>query len=65
MSRPWFQQVNTTIKVDGEDYTFPMIGEDISWCHRAAQLGYDIWFDPTIKVTHNKMVKLTWQGIMP
>lgn len=65
MSRPWFQQVNTTINLDGENYTFPIMGEDISWCHRAVQLGYDIWFDPTVKVTHNKMVKLTWQGIMP
>lgn len=65
MSRPWFQQVPITIKVDDKDYTFPIMGEDISWCHRAGELGYQVWFDPTVRVTHNKMVKLTWQGIVP
>ncbi len=63
LSRPWFQSAITTIEVDGKDYTFPIIGEDISFCERARANGYDIWFDPTVRVTHHKMMKITWDGI--
>jgi hypothetical protein len=62
MTRPWFQSVMVTTD-DG--FSFPMMGEDLSWCKRATDLGYDIWFDPNIKVTHNKMMKLTWDGPRP
>jgi GT2 family glycosyltransferase len=50
---------------NNDGFSFPMMGEDLSWCKRATDLGYDIWFDPTVKVTHNKMMKLTWEGIKP
>jgi hypothetical protein len=64
LSRPWFQSAFTTVKgSDEKDYTFPVIGEDISWCMRVIEKGYEIWLDPTIQVTHNKMMKLTWEGI--
>ena len=64
LSRPWFQSTFGTVKGDdGEDYTFPVIGEDISWCMRVKEKGYEIWLDPTVQVTHNKMMKLTWEGI--
>ena len=62
MTRPWFQSVMIT---NDDGFSFPMMGEDLSWCKRATDLGYDIWFDPTVKVTHNKMMKLTWEGIKP
>jgi hypothetical protein len=62
MSRPWFQSVMVT---NDDGFSFPMMGEDLSWCKRAIDLGYDIWFDPTVRVTHNKMMKLTWEGIKP
>jgi hypothetical protein len=62
LSRPWFQ--SAMIKTDDE-YEFPMMGEDLSWCKRVADLGYDIWFDPTVRVTHHKMMKLTWEGPKP
>jgi GT2 family glycosyltransferase len=62
MTRPWFQSVIVT---NDNGFSFPMMGEDLSWCKRAIDLGYDIWFDPTVKVTHNKMMKLTWEGIKP
>lgn len=62
MTRPWFQSVLVTTD-DG--LSFPMMGEDLSWCKRATDLGYDIWFDPTVRVTHNKMMKLTWDGVKP
>jgi hypothetical protein len=62
LSRPWFQAAMGTTE-DG--FTFPIMGEDLSWCKRVTDLGYDIWFDPTVRVTHHKMMKLTWEGIRP
>jgi hypothetical protein len=62
MTRPWFQSVIIT---SDDGFSFPIMGEDLSWCKRATDLGYDIWFDPTVRVTHNKMMKLTWEGIQP
>jgi hypothetical protein len=65
MSRPWFQSVPITTKSDGKDWTFPIMGEDLSWCRRATELGYSIWIDPAVKVQHHKMMKLTWDGPRP
>jgi hypothetical protein len=62
LTRPWFQ--STLITAD-DGFTFPLMGEDLSWCKRVADAGYEIWFDPSVKVTHNKMMKLTWEGIKP
>jgi hypothetical protein len=63
MSRPWFQQVRHTVELDGEKIDFPLMGEDLSWCKRALDLGYEIWFDPKVKVTHHKTVQLHWEGL--
>jgi hypothetical protein len=67
LSRPWFQQAMITKKDEetGEEFTFPLMGEDISWCHRVKQNGYQIWLDPTVRVQHHKMMKLTWEGPRP
>lgn len=65
MSRPWFQQAEVTHNINGIDYTFPVVGEDLSWCYRVQDLGFDVWVDPEVKVTHHKMMKLTWEGIKP
>jgi hypothetical protein len=62
LTRPWFQAVMATTD-DG--FTFPIMGEDMSWCQRVRSEGYEIWFDPTVRVTHHKMMKLTWEGIRP
>lgn len=62
LSRPWFQ--STLFKTE-DGFEFPMMGEDLSWCLRVKQLGYDIWFDPSVRVIHNKMMKLTWEGPRP
>jgi GT2 family glycosyltransferase len=65
MTRPWFQQVMME-KEDtetGEVFTFPLLGEDLSWCERARRLGYKIWLDTDVKVIHHKTMKLTWEGI--
>lgn len=64
LSRPWFQSAPVTVPLeDGTKYTFNMIGEDLSWCQRVQDLGYTIWFDPSVKLNHHKMMKLTWEGI--
>ena len=67
LTRPWFQAafVTMTDEETGENYQFPLMGEDISWCERVFQAGFDVWFDPTVQVTHHKTVKLTWEGIKP
>jgi len=66
LSRPWFQSVEVTKKYDdGEEFKFMMMGEDMSWCQRVLNLGLDIWFDPSVKLIHNKMMKLTWEGVRP
>lgn len=67
LSRPWFQSVPVTMtdSETGEEWTFPLMGEDMSWCERVGRLGYDIWLDPNVRVTHHKMMKLTWDGVIP
>lgn len=63
LSRPWFQQVMGTVELDGKTIEFPIMGEDMSWCKRVKDLGYKIYLDPSVKVTHHKTMKLTWEGI--
>lgn len=67
LSRPWFQSVPVTMTdgETGEEWTFPIMGEDISWCERVGRLGFDIWLDPMVKVTHHKMMALSWNGVQP
>ena len=66
LSRPWFQAVIKGKKSeDGEEFLFPLMGEDMSWCVRAKEAGYNIWVDPTVRVTHHKTMKLTWNGVQP
>jgi hypothetical protein len=67
MSRPWFgsPQVAYTEPKTNKEYSFPLMGEDMSWCHRVGEMGIDIWLDPKVRVTHHKMMKLTWNGIQP
>ena len=60
MSRAWFRTEQTVMT--NQDNGRKVIidgGEDLSWCIRAKkELNIDIWCDPTIKVTHNKMQKV-------
>lgn len=63
LTRPWFQSpMATKTYEDGREFTFPVLGEDLSFCKRATDLGFEIWFDPTVKVLHHKTMKLTWEG---
>ncbi len=43
ISAPWFDFEY----VDGE-----RVGEDVSFCRKAREVGYSIWVDPTIPVRH-------------
>lgn len=63
MTRPWFQSVEGTAVYDGEEFTFPIMGEDLSLCKRIKNLGFKIWFDPSVKLIHQKTYKLTWDGL--
>jgi hypothetical protein len=66
LSRPWFQSTEDPIQgPNGKPVQFAVMGEDTSWCFRVNKLGYEIYLDPSIKVTHHKMMKLTWEGIQP
>jgi hypothetical protein len=63
LSRPWFQQVPATTIFNGEEFTFPIMGEDLSLCKRINDAGFEIWLDPEIKLIHHKTFKLTWEGL--
>lgn len=60
LTRPWFQAA--TIQTE-DGFNLPLMGEDLSWCKRVKDQGFEIWFDPSVRVTHNKMMKLTWDGV--
>lgn len=63
LSRPWFQSVPGTKIIEGEEFTFPIMGEDLSLCKRINDAGFKIWLDPEIKLIHHKTFKLTWEGL--
>jgi hypothetical protein len=56
MKRPWFSFLGGE-----EEFGLPIImGEDVAWCVNARKAGYDIWVDPSVRVTHTKTVKVRW-----
>jgi len=67
LTRPWFQSANGTYfdTEKKEKVTLPIQGEDIAWCQRVTDQGYKIWLDPTVKLIHTKMMRLTWEGPRP
>jgi len=44
----------TLQQVGGLDETFFMYGEDVDWCYRIKQAGWDIWYHPTTYIVHYK-----------
>lgn len=36
------------------DESFFMYAEDIDWCYRFKQAGWEVWYDPAVKVIHHK-----------
>lgn len=66
MTRPWFQPAISEIELeDGSKRTIPIMGEDVSFCKRALENGFELWLDPTVQVTHNKTMMLSWEGVRP
>lgn len=65
LSRPWFQSVTHPYVIDGIEHIIPIMGEDLSLCARVKKIGYKIWLDPTVRLVHHKVSKLTWNGVMP
>jgi GT2 family glycosyltransferase len=53
MEYPWFQPRFVDYK-GFHDFT----AEDVSFCWRAAELGHDIWVDPSVRVGHQKSLTL-------
>lgn len=58
--RPWFALLTQEIKNDRGEKLHISLGEDISWCIKVLQTGFDIWFDPEVLVTHIKTNRVTW-----
>jgi len=64
IERPWFshERVQVGINSDGKPI-IDTVGEDISWCVKAFNAGIDLYFDPTVLVTHIKKQPITWDHI--
>jgi hypothetical protein len=62
IDRPWFSSAPITVKFEdgSEPYTFPIMGEDISFLRKAINKGRKVYLDPKIKVTHHKTIALDW-----
>lgn len=62
MPRPWFNHEFQKVGVDAQgNDVVDCLGEDISWCVKAHRAKIDIWFDPRVLVTHNKMMPLRFR----
>lgn len=56
MPKPWFE----TLIMNEEKGLASYMGEDSAWCIRARDCGFDIWFNPDVRVIHNKTMSLAW-----
>lgn len=65
LSRPWFQSAQAEVTLgNGQQHSFNIMGEDVSWCVRAKEAGFDVWLDPNVKLIHQKQYLLTWEGLI-
>jgi hypothetical protein len=56
LPRPWFD--NFLFNKDGTVASYAT--EDSAWCAKARSFGFKIWFDPSVRVIHNKTMSLVW-----
>lgn len=63
LPRPWFQMVSGTKNINGNDVTFPILGEDLSLCQRLQDANIKLWLDPTVIVGHIKSVVISELGV--
>jgi hypothetical protein len=55
MNRPWFGSVDIPYTdVNGDEKIWHCMSEDIAWCYKATQMGYELWLDTQVKVGHMK-----------
>lgn len=67
MPRPWFGPVavpNYDEKTGEKTEDFILVGEDLSWCTKAINSGFDIWVDPNVRVVHQKTFPLPFMSQM-
>lgn len=65
MPRPWFGPVsvpNFNEKTGERTEDFILVGEDLSWCTKAINTGFDIWVDPDVRVIHQKTFPLPFMS---
>ena len=60
LDRPWFGHLIQIIHNSRGEQLYDSLGEDVSWCIRAKNAGFNIHFDPSILVTHLKTTKVSW-----
>jgi hypothetical protein len=60
MERPWFKHFPQEIMKSDGTKIYDSMGEDLTWCLSAKNLGFDIYADPSVLVTHIKKYPLTW-----
>jgi hypothetical protein len=53
LKRPWYGLGKVIQEVDGIIYELPL-GEDLYWCERVGENGYQVQVDPTVVVGHVK-----------
>jgi len=64
IQRPWFNHEYVKVGEDAEGKDIiDAVGEDISWCIKAYRAGIELYFDPTVLVTHMKKQPITWDHI--
>lgn len=56
LPRPWFD--NFLFHKDGTVGSYAT--EDSAWCAKARDNGFKIWFNPNVRVIHNKTMSLAW-----
>jgi hypothetical protein len=54
IERPWFKHVDQKIKRSDGTEIVDSLGEDISWCVKAYNVGIPIYCDPSVLVGHTK-----------
>jgi len=67
MPRPWFGPVavpNIDERTGERTEDFILVGEDLSWCTKAINSGFDIWVDPNVRVVHQKTFPLPFMSQM-
>ena len=60
LERPWFGHLSNPVQNSQGQTLYVTVGEDISWCMKAKSAGFDIYFDPTVLVTHMKTQPVEW-----